>query len=305
MPVHFDQQTTTPVQEARFLGVWIDRKLTWKGHLAAIKRKFATQQFALTRLAASAWGCSLLRAREIYTKVIRSAVAYGAGVWHRPSNQRNKGIAKQLATTQSQCLRVVSGAYRATPVRYLEVETATPPLDLYLNKWVADFEQRLERTGKGDLIRSICNRVATRLQQRRQRRRRRANAEPPPRRPSLEFGAGRTTWAKAWTENSLPEHILWVHWKRRWLQHTDELPDGRRDPAPASRPLFSYDALKKHRDLVSTKAPSSRRYVLARLGSEPFYSNGRCRRWLRHGVPAAMPLRRCARDYRSPSPRLP
>jgi hypothetical protein len=157
-PVHLDEQVITPVQEARFLGVWIDRKLKWKGHLMAIKRKFATQQFALTRLAASAWACSLLRAREVYTKVIRSAVAYGAGVWNHPTERQAKGIARNLATTQSQCLHVVSGAYKATPV-----ETATPPLDLYLNKWVADFERRLERTNKGALIRGIYNQVTTRL----------------------------------------------------------------------------------------------------------------------------------------------
>jgi hypothetical protein len=249
-PVHLNQQVITPVQEARFLGVWIDRKLKWKGHLNAIKRKFATQQFALTRLAASAWGCSLLRAREIYTMVIRSAIAYGAGVWHYPTERKAKGIARNLATTQSQCLRVVSGAYKATPVRFLEVETATPPLDLYLNKWVADFERRLERTGKGDLLRSICNRVTTRLQQRRQRhRRRRPATEPPQPRPSLEHGEGRTNWAKAWSEDSIPEDILWVHWKRRWLQHDSEPPDRRRAPAPASQAIFSYDALKKHKDL--------------------------------------------------------
>jgi hypothetical protein len=249
-PVHLDQQIITPVQEARFLGVWIDRKLKWKGHLTAIKRKFATQQFALTRLAASAWGCSLLRAREVYTKVIRSAVAYGAGIWHHPTERKAKGIARNLATTQSHCLRVVSGAYKATPIRFLEVETATPPLDLYLNKWVADFELRLERTGKGDLLRSICNRVTTRLQQRRQRhRRRRPAAEPPQLRPSLEYGKGRTNWAKAWSEDSIPEDILWVHWKRRWSQHASQPLDRHRIPAPASRPAFSYDALKKHKDL--------------------------------------------------------
>jgi hypothetical protein len=248
-PVHLDDQSIVPVQEARFLGVWIDRKLKWKGHLNAIKRKFATQQFALTRLAASAWGCTLLRAREIYTKVIRSAIAYRAGVWHHPTtDQRVKGIARKLATTQSQCLRVVAGAYRATPVRFLEAETATPPLDLYLNKWVADFERRLERTGKGELIQAVCNRVATRLQHCRQRRRRRVAAETPPR-PSLEFGAGRTAWAQVWTEDSTPEEILWVHWKRRWTRNTGESPDSRRDAAPAAQPLFSYDALKKHRHL--------------------------------------------------------
>jgi hypothetical protein len=42
------------VQKARFLGVWLDRKLQWGGHLQEIKKKFATQKLALTRLAASA-----------------------------------------------------------------------------------------------------------------------------------------------------------------------------------------------------------------------------------------------------------
>ena len=268
-PVHLDDQTIQPVQEARFLGVWIDRKLKWKGHLNAIKRKFATQQFALTRLAASAWGCTLLRAREIYTKVIRSAIAYGAGVWHHPTtNQRAKGIAKKLATAQSQCLRVVAGAYRATPVRFLEVETATPPLNLYLDKRVADFERRLECTGKGELIQAVCNRVATRLRQRRQRRHR-ATADTPPK-TSLEYGTGRTAWAQAWTEDSTPEAILWVHWKRHWTQDTGRPPDHRRDNAPAAQPLFSYDALKKHRDLLKHESSLLTQIRTGKVGLRAF-----------------------------------
>jgi hypothetical protein len=268
--VHLDDQVITPVQEARFLGVWIDRKLKWKGHLNAIKRKFATQQFALTRLAASAWGCSLLRAREIYTKVIRSAIAYGAGVWHHPSERRVKGIASKLATMQSQCLRVVSGAYRATPVRLLEVETATPPIDLYLNKWVADFERRLERTGKGNLLRAICNRVATRLQQRRQRRQSR-QAETQRQRPSLEYGEGRATWAKEWTENAIPKDILWVHWERRWQQRVaGEPPDHRRALPPAARPVFSYDALKKHKDLLKHESSLLTQIRTGKVGLRAF-----------------------------------
>src|ERR1700710_1213971 len=119
-------------------------------------------------------------------------------------------------------------------------ESSTPPLDLYLNKWVADFEQRLERTGKGELIQAVCNRVATRLQHRRQRRRRVAAESLP--RPSLEFGAGRTAWAQVWTEDSTPEGILWEHWKRRWTRNTGEL-HSRQDAAPAAQPLFSYDVL--------------------------------------------------------------
>ncbi len=36
-------------------------------------------------------------------------------------------------------------AYKATPIRHLETETYTLPLDLYLNQKLADFEQRLQQ----------------------------------------------------------------------------------------------------------------------------------------------------------------
>jgi hypothetical protein len=110
----------------------------------------------------------------------------------------------------------------------------------------------LERTGKGELIRAICNRVAVRLQQRRQaqHRRRCIAAEPPPTQPpSVEYGEGRTSWAQTWSEGAVPVDILWVHWKRRWMQQAGRPPDRPRAPAPASQPVFSYDVLKKHRDL--------------------------------------------------------
>jgi hypothetical protein len=35
----------------------------------------------------------LLCAREVYTKVICSVVAYRAGVWHYPIEEKTKGIA--------------------------------------------------------------------------------------------------------------------------------------------------------------------------------------------------------------------
>src|SRR2546430_15712180 len=40
-------------------------------------------------------------------------------------------------------LPILVGAYKAILVRNLEVETLVPPLDLYLNKRLAEFENRL------------------------------------------------------------------------------------------------------------------------------------------------------------------
>jgi hypothetical protein len=37
----------------------------------------------------------------------------------------------------------VAGAYRATPICSLEIETFTPPIDLYLDSQLAAFQRRL------------------------------------------------------------------------------------------------------------------------------------------------------------------
>src|SRR5204862_4436544 len=126
------------------------------------------------------WGCSMARAQEIYMKVVRSAIAYGASAYHTPADlgkKTLKGIAKGLLTAQSNCLWVVAGAYLATPVRSLEMETWVLPLDIYLNKRVADFKAQLEHTGKGALLQTVCNKVVNAIHHRRTCR---GATRPPP-----------------------------------------------------------------------------------------------------------------------------
>ncbi|KAM4067386.1 reverse transcriptase (RNA-dependent DNA polymerase) [Hirsutella rhossiliensis] len=65
--VRLGNTTIAPSESSRFLGVWLHRKLQWGPHLKQIRTKFQRQRVALTALAASAWGCRLPRAREIYT----------------------------------------------------------------------------------------------------------------------------------------------------------------------------------------------------------------------------------------------
>ena len=62
-----------------------------------IKAKIETQMYALTKITASMWGCTLAWAREVYTKVVRSAIAYGASAYYTPADpkrQTPRGIAK-------------------------------------------------------------------------------------------------------------------------------------------------------------------------------------------------------------------
>ncbi|CAJ2511886.1 Uu.00g075110.m01.CDS01 [Anthostomella pinea] len=60
------------------------------------------QIFGLTRIAASTCGCSAARAREVYTKVVQSAIAFGATAWHTPSEgNQARGLARKMLTTQA------------------------------------------------------------------------------------------------------------------------------------------------------------------------------------------------------------
>ena len=72
-------------------------------------------------------------------------------------------MVKRLEELQNGCLRAVCGAYKATPVRLLELEAAVPPLDIYLSYRNSRFERKLESRKTANLLQSACDRAANQL----------------------------------------------------------------------------------------------------------------------------------------------
>jgi hypothetical protein len=91
--------------------------------------------------------------------VIRSVLAYRLIAWHDIGESFKKS-SKLLISTQNGCLWIMSGAYKATPARYFDSEMAVPLFDLYLDKWVADFEHCIEASGMSQLLRAAGARAA-------------------------------------------------------------------------------------------------------------------------------------------------
>ena len=168
--VQLDGTEKQPSPDVRVLGVWLDTKLRWSAHFREVQRKANAQTGALTRISASTWGASFSRARQVYAAVVRPALAYGAGVWHTPGTDAAKGLAAKLQPIQNKCLRVVAGAYKATPVRALETETYIPPLDLYLDGRLAAFRDRLASSRVGQSIKEACKAIQRRLRNKKGRR---------------------------------------------------------------------------------------------------------------------------------------
>lgn len=113
----------------------------------------------------------MLKARQIYQVVVRSALSYRATIWYQPSGQaRPKGPAVKLLKQQTKGLRIVLGAFKATSARQLEVESYVPLLDLWLNGRAARFQARLERSGLAQKIRDACSSIRTKILNRTRRR---------------------------------------------------------------------------------------------------------------------------------------
>jgi hypothetical protein len=86
-------------------------------------------------------------------------LAYAAPNWHEIKGGLKK-LSKVLTSVQNKCLQIISGAYKATPARYLESEMAILPLDLYFDKWVANFEDYTEVSGMAKLLRAAGAKAA-------------------------------------------------------------------------------------------------------------------------------------------------
>ncbi len=67
-------------------------------------------------------------------------------MWHSPLDTpyARKYVLKDLTVLQTKCLRAISVAYKATPIRNLEVEVGVPPLGFHLDGIQAQFRVRLE-----------------------------------------------------------------------------------------------------------------------------------------------------------------
>ncbi len=70
-----------------------------------------------------------------------------------------KYVIKELSPLQNNCLRAISGAYKARPIRNLEVEVGVPPLAIHLDSLQAQFRVRLEESEAAGVIKEAVEKV--------------------------------------------------------------------------------------------------------------------------------------------------
>lgn len=138
---HHDMTCTLMVERSQIevktdikvLRVQVDSKLKWGPHINRVKMKIAKQSKALTMLKTSTWRASFVRARNLYTIIVRPAITYVAPVWYKPESvpRHCKRLLKEVQQFQNRCIKVVTGVYKATSIKILKNETRIMPINIF------------------------------------------------------------------------------------------------------------------------------------------------------------------------------
>ena len=107
-----------------YLGVKLDRSLTFRHHLEALRKKLSTRVTLLRQLAGSGWGTGAKTLRTAALSLVYSTVEYCARVWCRSAHTR------LIDSVLNDALRIVTGCLRPTPTDYLPILAGIQPAEL-------------------------------------------------------------------------------------------------------------------------------------------------------------------------------
>ena len=116
--------------EAKYLGITIDNKLTWHRHItekiSKVKRTLMHAKSAL----AHRWGPKPRYMMWLWTAVLRPRITYGSFVWAKAAERSN--IKAKLRSLQGHAMRMISPVRQRTPVRSMELIYMLEPLHLHI-----------------------------------------------------------------------------------------------------------------------------------------------------------------------------
>src|SRR5205809_5166968 len=137
--VKFMKNNILPQELVRYLGVWFDRKLSFKAHvqerIAAANRMF----HSISRLANTERDLSFQAFRKLYIACITSVADYGVPVWWK--NQQF--LLDKFEKLQNSALRKILEAFRTSPIAAMEIEAGIASVSVRFEKLCKNYALRI------------------------------------------------------------------------------------------------------------------------------------------------------------------
>ena len=107
-----------------YLGVKLDRSLTFRHHLVVLRKKLSSRFTLLRRLVGSQWGAGAKTLQIATSSLIYSTAEYCALVWCRSAYIR------LIDSVLNNALSIVTGCLRPTPTDHLSILSGIQPAEL-------------------------------------------------------------------------------------------------------------------------------------------------------------------------------
>ena len=104
-----------------YLGVTLDRTLSFKQHVEQLKKKLSSRNTLLGKLANSSWGADPVTLKQSALALCYSTAEYCAPVWSRSCH------AQKVDTELNKACRIITGNLKPTPLPYLYRLASIPP----------------------------------------------------------------------------------------------------------------------------------------------------------------------------------
>jgi hypothetical protein len=151
MPVrhHSTQQIIRPTESARYLGIWLDKTLSFSNHRAKVLSRANSSLEALRSITGSTWGASLEAMRAVYRGVVVPQLLYGVAAWFSPASrsipaaEQNK-IINEFTKIQKRAAVLISGAFRGTAAAALNMELHLLPMRLQIQQVIEETALRIQ-----------------------------------------------------------------------------------------------------------------------------------------------------------------
>ena len=122
-----DDITVTPTATMRWLGIYLDRKLSFCAHMRIMANRTSSVVNGLCCLANTVRGLSQSNLRLLYRTCAFPVLSYASIVWFL-EDRRQKGLLKIMDMAQNRTLRLICGAFRTTQSHALCVLAHIPPV---------------------------------------------------------------------------------------------------------------------------------------------------------------------------------
>lgn len=135
--------TILPTLVVRWLGVWFDSKLTFKPHIEK-KVNSATQAFyGIQRLGNTQRGLSSRALRLLYVGCIASIADFGVQLWWKGRGSFGaQSLVKPYQRLQNLASARITGAFKGSPHRALELEAGLPPPEIRFSRACRSYSLR-------------------------------------------------------------------------------------------------------------------------------------------------------------------